>query len=658
MTVTEKNSECAAQSMEFVPQKRPALKAGDYEVAISHEIKVSNETKQLITRGKKFSVRGERFHLDEADVHFCYPPMGGKGDFAVVLPHIVLKNAALPWQRTACGKDNKTPWLALLLFTAEECKSIVEGREKIGDLHRLQGWLESGESPDDQCMTIEVPDSILKNIIPSAPDMDWLCHGRKVTGEAKEDSDDIGTQEYAVIIGNRLPQIDQKEEIVNRVYLVSLEGYHDAARDSWYSPVDGKVQLISLKRWEFTCTEDHYSFSTEVKKLNGGVIGSSREVQDTLLKKMLAEGYTLLPHQMRQGDKSVSLYRGPLVPLIVPDALKLPFTCGDEALRLYKHLGIFDVSYAAAWQLGRLLALQNNSFTILLCKWKREMRQTKLIQKDKEETEKLFGHITRQEDGEMETAEKKDDFAGVGSWLGELKRLTGIPFHYLVPEPLMMLPENSIRFFNVDLNWTNSLVDGALSLGRSTTADLARDEEYVSIMHLEADHAARCSRQKEKLSRDGEKIELMSGVLIRSEIIVNWPGIEIEAFSGKEKATENALAIVSMRRLADTVLMCLFEGNIARLDIHPPAESLHYCFEKKSENLILRNPQNGVSAWTPDFDTNQLFRQADLNVLDVAGLAEKIKKQFKLDDPQFTSAQFGLSLIAPGNYVTFLKAGL
>ena len=255
----------------------------------------------------------------------------------------------------------------------------------------------------------------------------------------------------------------------------------------------------------------------------------------------------------------------------------------------------------------------------------------------------------------METAEKKDDFAGVGSWLGELKRLTGIPFHYLVPEPLMMLPEDSIRFFNVDLNWTNSLVDGALSLGRSTTADLARDEEYVSIMHLEADHAARCSRQKEKLSRDGGKIELMSGVLIRSEIIVNWPGLEIEAFSGKEKATENALAIVSMRRLADTVLMCLFEGNIARLDIHPPAEGLHYCFEK---NKILRNPQNGAPAKAPDFDTGQLFRPADLNVLDVAGLAEKIKTQFKPDVSQFTSAQFGLSLIAPSNHVTFLKAGL
>lgn len=655
MTVTENNSEYAGQSMEFVPQKRPALKTGDYEVSIDHKIMAGDEEKQLLSRGKKFSVRGERFFLDEADDHFCYPPMGEKGDFAAVLPHIVLKNETLPWQRTACGKEKQTPWLALLLFTAEECKSIVEGREKIGDLHRLQGWLESGESPDDQCMTIEVPDSILKNIIPSAPDMDWLCHVRKVTGEAKEDSDDIGTQEYAVIIGNRLPQIDQKEEIVNRVYLVSLEGYHDAARENWYNPVDGKVQLISLKSWEFTCTQKHYSFTAEVKKLTGGVLRSSRDVQDTLLKKILADGYTLLPHQMRQGDKSVSLYRGPVVPLVVPETLNLPFSCGDEALRLYKDLGIFDVSYAAAWQLGRLLALQNSSFTSLLGKWKREMRQEKLILKAKEETQKLLGDITRQEDEEMETAEKKVNFAEVGSWLGELKRLNGIPFHYLVPEPAEMLPDDSIRFFNVDLNWTNSLVDGALSLGRATTADLARDKEYISQMHLEADHAARCSRQKEKLSQDGQKIESMSGVLIRSAIIVNWPGLEIEAFSGKEKSPGNKLAIVSMRRLTDTVLMCLFEGSIARLDIHPPAEGLHYCFEKKSENLILRNPQNGASAGAPDFDTGELFRQDDLNVLDVAGLAGKIKTQFEQDDSQFTSAQFGLSLLASTNHVTFLK---
>ncbi len=658
MTETENNSECAQQSMEFVPQKRPALKAGDYEVAVSHEIKAGDETKQLTTKGKKFSVRGKRFFLDEADGRFCYPPRGGKGDFGAVLPHIVLKDATLPWQRTACGKEKQTPWLALLLFNDEECKSIVEGRQKIGELNRPKGWLDSGENADEQCMTIEVPETILKNIIPSAEDLDWLCHVRKVSGAAKEDSDDNGTQEYAVIIGNRLPKTDPEEEIVNRAYLVSLEGYHDEKREHWYTPVDGMVQLISLKSWQFTCTKKHYSFTAEVKKLNSCVIRSTRDVEDNLLKKMLAEGYTLLAHQMRQGDKSVSFFRGPLTPLSVTDTLKLPISCGDEALRLYKDLGVFDVSYAAAWQLGRLLALQNSSFTSLLCRWKRQMRQDTLILKGQEETQKLLGHIPRQAGGEMESAEKKDTFAEVGSWLGELKRLNGIPFHYLVPEPETMLPDDSIRFFNVDLNWTNSLVDGALSLGRATTADLARDEEYLPIMHLDADHAARCSRQKEKVSQEGQNIESMSGVLIRSEIIVNWPGLEIEAFSGKEKSPENALPIVSMRRLTDTVLLCLFEGNIARLDIHPPAEGLHYSFEKKSENMILRNPKNGASAGAPAFDCSQLFRQEGANVLKVAGLAAEIKEQFKLGEQEFTSAQFGLSLIAPSNHVTFLKAGL
>ena len=38
------------------------------------------------------------------------------------------------------------------------------------------------------------------------------------------------------------------------------------------------------------------------------------------------------------------------------------------------YAGLFDVTYAAAWQLGRLLALQNHSFALALNRVRRALR--------------------------------------------------------------------------------------------------------------------------------------------------------------------------------------------------------------------------------------------------------------------------------------------
>jgi hypothetical protein len=74
-------------------------------------------------------------------------------------------------------------------------------------------------------------------------------------------------------------------------------------------------------------------------------------------------GYAPLPHHLRQGSRTVSWYRGPLVP--VPDVARTVdniFVNADRALQYDKDTGLFDVTYAAAWQLGRLLALQAPEF--------------------------------------------------------------------------------------------------------------------------------------------------------------------------------------------------------------------------------------------------------------------------------------------------------
>ncbi|MEQ8163771.1 MAG: hypothetical protein ABRQ34_09625, partial [Smithellaceae bacterium] len=58
-----------------------------------------------------------------------------------------------------------------------------------------------------------------------------------------------------------------------------------------------------------------------------------------------------------------------------PQQIQEPVSCVDELLRYDPDTGLFDVTYAAAWQLGRLLALQNAGFSLALNRARKMIRQ-------------------------------------------------------------------------------------------------------------------------------------------------------------------------------------------------------------------------------------------------------------------------------------------
>ena len=70
------------------------------------------------------------------------------------------------------------------------------------------------------------------------------------------------------------------------------------------------------------------------------------------------------------------MYRGPLMPRRVPYPLNKDAAKFDGDLRIYDpSLGLVDISYASAWQLGKALALEDRNFTIALTRL-REILQT------------------------------------------------------------------------------------------------------------------------------------------------------------------------------------------------------------------------------------------------------------------------------------------
>ena len=332
------------------------------------------------------------------------------------------------------------PWLAILLLTEEELTDQTTGRlreavslpifsagrdsllnpndkEKVlvPDLgqdgsggteeqkFRAQKWArekwqyakqETDREEKKLCLAIDLPAGLFKAVAPRLADLAYLAHVRQIDTGNKEV---LGVNDrgwFSLVIGNRLPQTDKR----HHAFLVSLEGWQDRLKDDW-QPGDGcQVRLAVLGTWSFTCSGSN-DFKSRMDHLNfdrdnppapearrhlpdpwlhlpyGSYDDESQESQD-IVNAAFARGYTAGNHIMRQGEKTVSWYRGPLVPLNYdkPAQVQELVSCADELLRYDPGTGLFDVTYAAAWQLGRLLALQNQSFALALNRARKILR--------------------------------------------------------------------------------------------------------------------------------------------------------------------------------------------------------------------------------------------------------------------------------------------
>lgn len=115
--------------------------------------------------------------------------------------------------------------------------------------------------------------------------------------------------------------------------------------------------------------------------------------------------------------------------------------------------------------------------------------------------------------------------ADVEDWLGRLLLLYGVPFHYLVPEEDMLPPE-SIRFFYLDPGWMKCLLEGACSVGRTSTVDDLVDQHLRN--HF-LDHAAKKAKELRAGKNEGELNWPLTGFLLRSRLVEGWQGLEMKA---------------------------------------------------------------------------------------------------------------------------------
>ena len=141
------------------------------------------------------------------------------------------------------------------------------------------------------------------------------------------------------------------------------------------------LRLFCLAQWKFECLEGG-DFEAIMQSLpdQGGVAvlgmppslaqapGGARTAAWTAA---LDTGHAPLENLTRDGERTIAWYRGPLTPVAVTRGGEGPYHTADQARRLDPATGLENLGYAAAFEVGRLLALGDPRFALDLLRWRR-----------------------------------------------------------------------------------------------------------------------------------------------------------------------------------------------------------------------------------------------------------------------------------------------
>ena len=133
------------------------------------------------------------------------------------------------------------------------------------------------------------------------------------------------------------------------------------------------VRVPLLYSWSFYCATEEFDFKTVFEGLDTSAFQLPEIRKNSLpeeLRNLLKMGYAPVDHQLRDASSTVSFYRGPFAAYRERDSGMKPKMNGDAWLHYDPDMGMFDISYSAAYCLGRQLALQNGSYSAALHTWR------------------------------------------------------------------------------------------------------------------------------------------------------------------------------------------------------------------------------------------------------------------------------------------------
>lgn len=183
-------------------------------------------------------------------------------------------------------------------------------------------------------------------------------------------------------------------------------------------------------------------------------------------------------------------------------------------------------------------------------------------------------------------------------WLAQLALLYGVPYNHLVADERLMSntakgPSNLICFFYIDMKWIDSMIDGALSIGTHNSKDFRLQQAVHKAFrpHIESEMLDLHRKVKGKplaASQGPEKMGTLAGFLLRSPLVLHWPGIEITGYNRVLKTNDYAselqefedsdfiMPVLRMERLAPDTMLMIFKGVPKSILVKEPSEG-NYC---------------------------------------------------------------------------------
>jgi hypothetical protein len=185
-----------------------------------------------------------------------------------------------------------------------------------------------------------------------------------------------------------------------------------------------------------------------------------------------------------------------------------------------------------------------------------------------------------------------------------LRFLGRVPCEYLALDFMKALPDNSMRFFFVDREWTDALVEGALSAGATTTLDRECLKEVYPVVRRQLD--------EKECGETAPKAAVLCGFLLRSPIVSAWPDMTITA-----KGQRQPMSAAPPKPLADT-------GLLIRTRVLAP-DTMIAVMDGVPTEVVLSEPVAAVHFTMPPDDP--AFYRCEIvgNALDVPALYEKMR---------------------------------
>jgi hypothetical protein len=404
--------------MQFLDSEIPHLAAGTYKIEVKHNIQEpSYDIKGNYDKDQQFIVQAPHFSLPPNSVQGQYPTSDSQTNFETTLPYLILGEGHLPWCRKIGGTAGDAPWLALMIFKADEIvydplngeisptkstvrivKTEVAGLDdKVNKTKGPEITLDAIEGklvPPLRATTIDVLASTFRQLAPKASELPFLAHIRKINSGGLAADGHTGERTYANLLANRFAEPGSNALYI--AHLVSLEGwgkYLPGAIPAVTFDAGQKFRLVSLYSWKFNNKSVNFRKTLAAMDANTlqlpfippkawGKDDTKYTDAQKKVQEKYANGYMALNYNTRTGEDAFAWYRGPFTP-VVPVIVKniqpeisragylTKITSADEAIIYDEQTGLFDQSYAVAWELGRMLTLANRPAAIAIWQWKK-----------------------------------------------------------------------------------------------------------------------------------------------------------------------------------------------------------------------------------------------------------------------------------------------